>query len=82
MGGNAESATRKLVRFCRARGSRSALRASARWTNFVMLSLILSPALAKSADNLNVSVSVLFEEIKAKPVELRHFLQNFPQFHL
>ena len=79
MGGNAESATRKLVRFCRARGSRCALRASARWTNFVMLSLILSPALAKSADNLDVSVSALFEEIKAKPVELRHFLQNFPK---
>ena len=79
MGGNAESATRKLVRFCRAGGSRCALRASARWTNFVMLSLILSPALAKSADNLDVSVSVLFEEIKAKPVELRHFLQNFPK---
>ena len=44
-----------------------------------MLSLILSPALAKSADNLDVSVSVLFEEIKAKPVELRHFCKTFPR---
>ena len=44
-----------------------------------MLSLILSPALAKSADNLDVSVSELFEKIKTKPVELRHFLQNFPK---
>ena len=64
MGGNAESATRKLVRFCRARGSRCALRASAKWTNFVMLSLILSPAIAKSAENSDLSVSELFEKIK------------------
>ena len=79
MVGDAESATRKLVRFFRTRGSRCVLRASARWTNFVMLSLILSPAIAKSAENSDVNVSELFEKIKTKPVELRHFLQNFPK---
>ena len=73
MGGDAESATRKLVRFCRTMGSRYVLRALARRINFVMLSLILSPALAKSAESSDVSVSELFEKIKTKPVELRHF---------
>ena len=79
MAGDAESATRKLVKFCRTRGSRFFQRALARWTNFVMLSLILSPAIAKSAENSDLSVSELFEKIKTKPVELRHFLQNFPK---
>ena len=79
MASNAEGATRKLVKFCRTRGSGCFLRALARWTNFVMLSLILSPPLAKSAENSDVSVSELFEKIKTKPVELRHFLQNFPK---
>ena len=35
--------------------------------------------MAMSEENLDVIVSELFEKIKKKPVELRHFLQNFPK---
>ena len=79
MVGGAGSAKRGLVRFCRTKGRRCLLRASVGWTNFVMLSLTLISATAMSAENLDVSISELFEKIKTKPVELRHFLQNFPK---
>ena len=79
MRGDVESATQKLVRFCLIRGYRSLLRALVRWANFVALSLMLSPSVATSQEDLDGSVSKLFEQIKTKPVELRHFLQNFPK---
>ena len=79
MRGDVESATQKLVRFCLIRGYRSLLRALVRWANFVALSLMLYPSVATSQEDLDGSVSKLFEQIKTKPVELRHFLQNFPK---
>ena len=79
MGGNAESATRRLARFCRTGGYWCLLRALVRRTNFVAVSLILCPSIAASEEHLDGSVSELFERIKTKPVELRHFLQNFPK---
>ncbi len=79
MGGNAESASQRLARFCRTRGYWCLLRALVRRTNFVAVSLILCPSIAASEEDLDGSVSELFERIKTKPVELRHFLQNFPK---
>jgi len=79
MVGGAESAKRGLVRFCRTKGRRCLLRASVGWTNFVMLSLTLISATTMSAENLDVSISELSRKLKKKPVELRHFLQNFPK---
>ena len=79
MRGDVESATQKLVRFCLIRGYRSLLRALVRWANFVALSLMLSPSVATSQEDLDGSVSKLFEQINTKPVELRHFCKTFPK---